>query len=61
MLYRFIPTAGTIRREDVLAKVAASLSLSVKKAHSNVNRMIVDKKRARRLELDSSWENVWRH
>ncbi|MEW6158510.1 MAG: AAA domain-containing protein, partial [Verrucomicrobiota bacterium] len=59
-LYQFIPNHGKIHREEVLEKASAHLGLPLKKARSDLNRMIADEKRAGRLELDSGWENVWR-
>ena len=59
-IYQFIPSSGKVRREEVLEKASGHLGLPLKKARSDLNRIIADERRAGRLELDSGWESVWR-
>lgn len=59
-VYHFIPSTGKISREELLEKTSTHLGLPLRKARSELDRMIADEKRAGRLELDSGWEHVWR-
>lgn len=59
-LYQFIPSSGKIRREEVLEKASAHIGRSLKKARSDLNRIIANEKQAGKLGVDSGWENLWR-